>query len=112
LEGVDIWFVQRVFPVNVYLARPHKYAALKFESDFSRIYTFSKAGLTQRGIAAREWLRNRPEKVIAGVFPGATPIPILLFKPYLTNLDCSQSPLETSKFLYKCIITAPGWIYY
>jgi hypothetical protein len=31
------------------------------------IYTFSKEGLTQRGIAAKKWLRSRPEKVIAVV---------------------------------------------
>ena len=31
------------------------------------LYAFSKEGLTQRGIAARKWLRNRPEKVIAVV---------------------------------------------
>jgi len=31
------------------------------------LYEFSKEGLTQRGIAARKWLRNRPEKVIAVV---------------------------------------------
>jgi broad specificity phosphatase PhoE len=31
------------------------------------IYEFSKDGLTQRGIAARKWLRDRPEKVIAVV---------------------------------------------
>jgi hypothetical protein len=31
------------------------------------LYEFSKDGLTQRGIAARKWLRDRPEKVIAVV---------------------------------------------
>lgn len=31
------------------------------------IYEFSRKGITQRGIAAREWLRKRPEKVIAVV---------------------------------------------
>ena len=31
------------------------------------LYEFSKKGLTARGIAARKWLRNRPEKVIAVV---------------------------------------------
>jgi broad specificity phosphatase PhoE len=31
------------------------------------IYEYSKTGLTQRGIAARKWLKNRPEKVIAVV---------------------------------------------
>jgi hypothetical protein len=31
------------------------------------LYAFSKEGLTQRGIAARKWLRGRPEKVIAVV---------------------------------------------
>lgn len=31
------------------------------------IYEFSKKGITQRGIAARKWLRERPEKVIAVV---------------------------------------------
>ena len=31
------------------------------------LYEFSKRALTQRGIAARKWLRNRPEKVIAVV---------------------------------------------
>jgi hypothetical protein len=31
------------------------------------LYAFSKKGLTQRGIAARKWLRGRPEKVIAVV---------------------------------------------
>jgi broad specificity phosphatase PhoE len=31
------------------------------------LYEFSKTGLTQRGIAARKWLRERPEKVIAVV---------------------------------------------
>lgn len=28
------------------------------------LYEYSKRGLTQRGIAARQWLRNRPEKII------------------------------------------------
>jgi broad specificity phosphatase PhoE len=31
------------------------------------LYEFSKRGLRERGIAARKWLRNRPEKVIAVV---------------------------------------------
>lgn len=31
------------------------------------LYAFSREGLEQRGIAARRWLRNRPEKVIAVV---------------------------------------------
>lgn len=31
------------------------------------LYRFSREGLTERGIAARDWLRNRPEKVIAVV---------------------------------------------
>jgi len=31
------------------------------------LYTFSKEALTQRGIEARKWLRNRSEKVIAVV---------------------------------------------
>lgn len=31
------------------------------------LYRFSRAGLTQRGICARKWLRSRPEKVIAVV---------------------------------------------
>ena len=31
------------------------------------LYAFSKTGLTERGIAARKWLRNRPEKVVAVV---------------------------------------------
>lgn len=31
------------------------------------LYEFSADGLTRRGIAARRWLRNRPEKVIAVV---------------------------------------------
>jgi broad specificity phosphatase PhoE len=31
------------------------------------LYEFSKRGLTRRGIEARKWLRNRPEKVIAVV---------------------------------------------
>jgi broad specificity phosphatase PhoE len=29
------------------------------------LYEFSKRGLTQRGIEARKWLRNRPERIIA-----------------------------------------------
>ena len=31
------------------------------------LYEFSRRGLQERGIAARKWLRNRPEKVIAVV---------------------------------------------
>jgi hypothetical protein len=31
------------------------------------IYAFSRQGLLERGIAAKKWLRNRPEKVIAVV---------------------------------------------
>ena len=31
------------------------------------LYEFSKVGLTRRGIEARKWLKNRPEKVIAVV---------------------------------------------
>lgn len=31
------------------------------------LYEYSKRGLTERGIAARKWLRERPEKVIAVV---------------------------------------------
>jgi len=31
------------------------------------LYQFSKAGLVRRGIEARRWLRDRPEKVIAVV---------------------------------------------
>ncbi len=31
------------------------------------LFEFSKTGLTQRGIACRMWLRNRPENVIAVV---------------------------------------------
>ena len=31
------------------------------------LYEFSKRGLTERGIAARRWLRDRPEKVVAVV---------------------------------------------
>jgi hypothetical protein len=31
------------------------------------LYEFSKRGLIERGIAARRWLRDRPEKVIAVV---------------------------------------------
>jgi hypothetical protein len=31
------------------------------------LYSFTRDGLTQRGIEARKWLRNRPEKVIAVV---------------------------------------------
>lgn len=31
------------------------------------IYQFSKLAITERGIAARKWLRERPEKVIAVV---------------------------------------------
>jgi broad specificity phosphatase PhoE len=31
------------------------------------LYTFSRQALTRRGIEARKWLRNRPEKVIAVV---------------------------------------------
>lgn len=31
------------------------------------LYEYSKRGLTERGIAARRWLRDRPEKVIAVV---------------------------------------------
>jgi len=31
------------------------------------LYAFSKEGLTKRGIEARKWLRNRPEKLIAVV---------------------------------------------
>lgn len=31
------------------------------------LYAFSKDGLTRRGIEARKWLKNRPEKVIAVV---------------------------------------------
>lgn len=33
----------------------------------SGLYAFSKEGLMQRGIEARQWLRNRPERVIAVV---------------------------------------------
>ena len=38
-----------------------------FELTLSRLYAYSKAGLTHRGIAAKKWLRSRPEKVIAVV---------------------------------------------
>jgi len=31
------------------------------------LYEYSKRGLTERGIEARKWLKNRPEKVIAVV---------------------------------------------
>jgi broad specificity phosphatase PhoE len=35
--------------------------------DKTGLYEHSKRGLTERGIAARTWLRNRPEKIIAVV---------------------------------------------
>ena len=46
------------------------------------IYAFSKEGLTQRGIAARKWLRDRPEKVIAVVsHSGFVRLTFILFSP-------------------------------
>jgi hypothetical protein len=46
------------------------------------IYAFSKEGLTQRGIAARKWLRDRPEKLIAVVsHSGFVRLTFILFLP-------------------------------
>ncbi|PMD51838.1 phosphoglycerate mutase-like protein [Hyaloscypha bicolor E] len=48
----------------------HQFDWLSVDPEYptkTGLYAFSKEGLTQRGIAARKWLRDRPEKVIAVV---------------------------------------------